>query len=439
MRKAITLLFIFSATLLAQSAGLRFPRVERLEDNKVDAAGAWKIVRRVQPQIQDQNIYSFKYHPDGKSVIIGTTDFAIFRISLEDGRMLWKADAKMMYQKEFDGPEIFDVSADGKIFLSTGQSNPEVQASERYLVIRSCANGSIVGRFPVEISSFYSVSAAMDHRYSASEEAERRETGLGFPWIMTISAATFAENGSRIVASYQGNMTGQHFYDKRIVVYNTAAKAKLSEMQLVADPKTAVWDQPAGFEIAHMQFPYLYNPKNKSILFGTSHGRIHEISSSEMASNAKTALVEDKTAGKVLFTPLSTSSDMAVKDRQTLRYMAFSPDGKTVFASAGTEGGYIQLYAFDYASRKEVFHSTLFDAGRLQAPSGDILVIGGIFSSGKFMIADVRKGTLVFASQGEETVSPAIFDSNPTFREVAALGSGGAIVLIRPDQSETRW
>ncbi|MCE9599308.1 MAG: hypothetical protein K8S54_15195 [Spirochaetia bacterium] len=439
MRKFFTVFCISAATLFAQSASIRFPRVDRLNDNAVDASTAWKIVRRLEPQIQDQNIFSIKYHPDGKSVIIGTTDFFIFRVSLEDGRMLWKTEARMQYQKEFDGPAIYDVSPDGKYFLSFGQTKPDVQASERFLVIRSSDNGSVVKRFPVELSTFYSVTAEKDHRYSATEEAERLESGTGFPWILTIADAKFVENGNRIVASYMGNMEGQNFYDRRLIIYDATTQKKINDMQLTADPKTAVWEQPGGFEVGHIQFPFLYNPQKKSLLFGTAHGRIHEIDPSEMLSNNKTPLVENKTAGKVLFTPLSTSGDMAEKDKQTLRYLAYSPDRKTVFASAGTEGGYIQLYAFDYSTRKEIFHSTLFDAGRLLAPSGDILVVGGIFSSGKFLIADVRMGKLVFASQGEEHVSESIFDTNPAFREVAALVGGNTIALIRPGNSEARW
>lgn len=441
MRKLLLLSFC-TLPLLAQPSVIRFPAVERLEQSRVDARSAWKIVRRIEPRIDGQNIYSLKVHPDGKSVIVGSTDFFIFRVSLSDGRMLWKTEAKMKYQKEFDGPEIYDISPDGKTFLSSGQTRPEEQASERFLVIRSCADGSIVRSFPVERSVFYSKSANVDYRYPGpEEEKERNEAGLAPNWILTLAEARFVEGGAKIIASFRHNMEGPNLYDRRLIVFEAQSGRKVSEMQLTCDRETANWEQPAGFEIGHNTLPFLYNPKRKSLIFGTAHGRIHEIEPAEMTRNQKIEAVEDKTPGKVLFVPVSTSEDMAEKDRQTIRYLAASPDGKTIFASAGTEAGFIQLYAFDYATKKEMFHSTLFDAGRILAPSADILVVGGIFSSGKFQIADIRSGRLVFAPEAgdDDAVSVSIFDTNPAFREVAALSRGNTIALIRPGSAETPW
>ena len=54
---------------------------------------------------------------------------------------------------------------------------------------------------------------------------------------------------------------------------------------------------------------------------------------------------------------------MQVKNIQASRYIAISPDLKTIFISEGYGGGEIQLYAFNYATKKEIFHSSLFDAG----------------------------------------------------------------------------
>ncbi len=442
MKKFIIAILLCAAAVFAQSGRLKFPHIERLGENPVNSAAPWKVVNRITPDIEEQTIYSFKYHPDGKSVIIGTSDFIIYRVSLENGKMLWKAEAKMMFQREFDGPYIYDVSPDGRYFLSIGQTRPDVQASERFLVMRSCDDGRIVRRFPAVQSLFWSMSADIDYRYPGKEEEIRRtEAGIGFNWIMTIEDAKFIDGGRRIVAQYEHNMTGADFYDKRIMIYNTQSGRKENDMQLAADPETANWDQPAGFDIAHLQFPWVYNAKRKSLIFGTAHGRIHEMDSATMVRNMREPLVEKKPAGNILFVPISTSPDMQVKNMQTSRYMAISPDGRTVYVSAGYGGGDIQLYAFDYASRSEIFHSSLFDAGRLIAPSNDILVVGGLDMQSKLLIVDVRTGTLLFSPEdlSEDNVSTSIFETNPKFREVAGIARGGVITLIRPDNREVAW
>ena len=127
---------------------------------------------------------------------------------------------------------------------------------------------------------------------------------------------------------------------------------------------------------------------------------------------------------------------MQTKDRQTSRHLTLSPNGKIAFISAGFEGGYVQLYTFDLGSRREIFHTTLFDAGRLLAPANDTLVVGGIFSGAKFLIADLQAGRLLFVSEDNsaEYVHPAIFDTNPLTREVAGLGTGATILLLRSPQ-----
>ncbi len=441
MRRFLLVASVLGLSLGADSGKLRFPAVNRNGSNAVDAASAWRVAERVRPQIDGQSIYSFRYLPDGQSVIIGTTDFHLFRVRLSDGAQLWKSPAKMMYQKEFDGPAIYDVSPDGRYFLSFGQTEPTVQASERFLVIRSCADGSLVKTFAAEKSTFYSERANKDNRYPGAAAAkEHLDAGLGAFWMMTIDSARFVDGGRRILAAYMHNMDGPHLYDRRLIVHDFSGK-KAADVQIIADKETANWDQPAGFEIGHAQLPFAYNPRKKSLIFGTAHGRVHELDAAAMAQNQRTALSEAKNAGAVIFTPLSTSDDMHTKDRQTSRGLALSPDGKIGFVSAGFEGGYVQLYAFETATRKEIFHSTLFDAGRLIAPSADILVVGGIFSGARFLIADIKAGKLVFVTQdhGDDYVHPAIFDANPASREVAGLSSGNTLLLVRPPTGAVRW
>lgn len=417
----------------ANSGSLKFPPVNRNGSNAVDANTAWRVAARVKPQVDGQNIYSFKYLPDGQSLLVATTDFYLFRVSAADGRQLWKQPAKMMYQKEFDGPEIYDVSPDGRTFASNAQTRPDVQASERYLVIRSCADGSVMKAFAPENSTFYSVRADKDHRYPGAAAAKEHLESGGAYWLMSIDSARFFDGGRRIVASYKNNMEGPNLYDRRLVIYEVSGK-KSADVQIVADPQTANWDQPAGFEIGHMQLPYAYNPRKKTLIFGTAHGRVHEIEPAAMAQNQRTALAEAKNAGTVVFTPLSSSDDMQTKDRQTSRHLAISGDGQTVFLSAGFEGGYVQLCAFGLATRREIFHSTLFDAGSIQVIGNDTLAVGGMFSGAKFLIANIRGGKLLFVSEDHsaEYIHPAIFAVNPAAREVAGLGSGSTILLLRP-------
>lgn len=440
MRKTLLAICALALCLGADSGSLRFPPVNRNGSNAVDAASAWRVAERVKPQIDGQSIYSFKYLPDGQSVIIGTTDFFLFRVRLSDGAQLWKTPAKMMFQKEFDGPSVYDVAPDGRHFLSFGQTEPTVQASERFLVIRSCSDGSVVRAFAPEKSTFYSVRADKDHRYPGAAAAKEQLESRGAYWLMSIDSARFVDGGRRIVASYKNKMEGPNLYDRRLIIYEATGK-KAADVQVIADKQTANWDQPAGFEIGHMQLPYAYNARKNSLVVATAHGRVHELDAAAMAQNQRTALAEAKNAGTVIFTALSTSDDMQTKDRQTSRGLALSPDGKTGFVSAGFEGGYIQLYAFDTATRREAFHSTLFDAGTLIAPSGDTLVVGGMFSGAKFLIVDTRAGKLVFVSedQSEEYVHPSIFDVNPANREVAGLGSNGSLLLIRPRTGLMRW
>jgi len=435
----IILLFILPILLFAQA--LRFPKIKREGTNIAPVNSAWKVIRQIEPDLDGESIFSLRYHADGKSVIIGTTNFNLFRIDLESGKKLWKAPAKMMYQKEFDGPEIFDVSYDGKHFLSFGMSNPEVQASERFLVLRSANNGNILKKFPVLQSLFYSERAAVDYRYPGTEEEKRREEdGIGFNWIMTIDSAMFIEGGKKILATYKHNMDGPHFYDRRLIIYDTSSGKKLQDFQLVADPETANFDQPGGFEIGHFQFPYAYSSSNKSVLFGTSHGRIHEIDESIMTKNFNTPLIEDKACGKIIYIPKSDSPDLDIKDRQSVRGLAISPNGKNIFVSAGTEGGYIQFYAFNKDTKKEIFRSSFFDAGKVKSPSDSIVVLGGMFSSAKFFIADVSTGQLLFSSDEEENyVNPNIFDTHPTRKEVIGLSSGNHISIIRPNGQESSW
>ncbi len=420
---------------------MQFPEINRLGDNVADTESAWSIYKKISPRIDGQSIYSFKYASDGKSVIVGTSDFNLFRIRLSDGSQIWKTPAKMMYQKEFDGPSIYDVSLDGKYFLSFGQTDPKVQASERFLVLRSADKGDVVRSFAVESSLFYSQSAAIDHRYPGAEEEQSRiEAGLGFPWILTIAEAKFIEGGKKILASYKNNMDGPNFYDRRLIIYDTATGKKLNDFQLTCDKATANWDQPAGFEIAHIQFPFAYSSKKKTLLFGTAHGRIHEIDEMSMSKGMSIPMVENKPSGKVVYTPLSDAEDMEVKDRQTVRSVALSPDNKVAFVSAGTEGGYIQVYAYDLEAKHELFRSSQFDAGTLLAPSSDTLVIGGMFSSARFFIVDVKKGKLIFsADEDENYIHPQIFATNPGQREVAGLNAQGGLSILRPKGNISAW
>lgn len=442
MRKTLFVIGILSTALWSNpTLHTQFPTIDREEDNLADPNLAWQIQQRITPEIDGQNIFSILHHSDGKSAIIGTTDFSIYRISLLDGSLIWKVETKMKYQREWDGIKIYDVSPDGISFLSFGQTDNDLQSSERFLVIRSSNNGSITKKFSSEFSLFYSVTADIDYRYPGDESRKNREeAGLSPNWIMTIDNAKYIDGGKRILVSYKHNMDGPNFYDRRLVIYDSTSGKKINEFQLTADPDSADWTQPAGFETAHHQFPYQYVNKRNTIIYGNAHGRIHEINESIMVQNSNIPLVEEKKAGSILYIPRSTSPDLEIKDRQTIRSVTISPDGKMLYCSAGIEGGYIQVYGYNLETKKEMFRSTFFDAGELIAPSNDILVIGGLFSSGKFNIVDTKKGILLFASNEDDNyIHPHIFSVNPKLREVLALSSTRELLILRPQGAETPW
>lgn len=438
-------LLLFGILITSVWAGptpeFKFPVVSREGQNTVDPNSSWQIQSRISPQIDGQNIFSILYHTDGKSAIIGTTDFYIYRISLLDGSLIWKIQAKMYYQKEFDGPKIFDISPDGKTFLSFGQTDPNEQASERYLVIRSSENGSITKKFGAEFSLFYSITADIDYRFPGEETKQNRKAaGLSPNWILTIDNAKFIEGGKKILVSYKHFMDGPHFYDRRLVIYETNSAKKINEFQLTSDPHSADWTQPAGFEIAHHQFPFQHVNKRNTIIYGNAHGRIHEINESVMVQNSNEPIVEEKSAGPIIYTPLSSSDDLETSDRQTIRSVAITPDGKYLYCSAGIGGGYLQVYGFNLETKKEIFRSSFFDAGELVAPSNDILVVGGFYSSGKFFIVDTKKGILLFASNEENNyINPHLFSVHPKQREVLALSTGNEILILRPRGNIVPW
>jgi len=443
VRKSLLLLIqiLILPSLAGDSRHFTFLEDSVYEENSVDPALEWKVQKTIDIDTNRESVFSFKYHPDGKSILVGTTDFNLFRIRLSDGSQIWKTPAKMMFQKEFDGPTIFDVSPEGKNFLTVGQTRPDLQASERFLVLRSTENGRILKSFPVEHSLFHSVTAAIDYRYPGKEEEERRlEAELGKNWIMTIDQAVFIEGGKKILASYKHNMDGPNFYDRRLILYDVNTGSKLNDFQLTCDPKSANWDQPAGFEIAAFQFPYVYSEKKKTILFGTAHGRIHEINESLMSKNMKTPLVENKPAGSVIFTPLSDSNDVEVKDRQTIRSMALSPDGSLLYVSAGIDSGLLQFYVFDMETKKQLFSSSKINAGKMIIPSTDFLAVSGMYGSSKFYIVHTKAGKLVFSSEKEGvSMNASIFSHNPSTKEIAALSGSNQITLLRPDGSLTPW
>lgn len=385
------------------------------------------------------NVYSLKYHADGKSAIIGTTDFQILRISITNGKLIWKITEKMMFKKEFDGFEIFDVSPNGQSFLSFGMTDPKEQTSERTLVIRSSADGHILREIPTEHSLFYSETANIDYRYPGKEaEREREEAGLGRNWILTIDKAVFIDSGKKILASYKHNMDGPHFYDRRLIIYDSTSGKKLSDFQLVSDSATANWDQPGGFEIGHYQFPFTYS-KNNTILFGTAHGRIHEVDKQVMHENINASLVENKPFGKILYIPQSDSEDFEIKDRQSVRGLALSPDGKKIYLSAGTESGSIQVYGYNLESKKEFFRSEFLDTGDIKCPSNQILVLGGIFSTAKLTILDIEAGEILFSGDGDVYVHSTIFDTHPNKREILGLGSGNKLIFLQPETGAEAW
>lgn len=435
------LLFFLSSLAIGAQSLAKFPTIPKEGVEVTNPSRSWQIQNTITPEIDGQTIYSIRYHTDGKSAILGTSDFYIYRISLLDGSMLWKTEAKMMYQKEFDGPKIFDVSPDGKTFLSFGQTDPNEQSSERFLLIRSADNGRITKSFQPEFSTFYSITADIDYRFPGEESKQNRiESGLSPNWILTIDSAKFIDQGKRILASYKHNMDGPHFYDRRIIIYDTSSGKTLHDFQLTSDPNTADWSQPAGFEIAHFQFPYQYIEKRKSILYGNAHGRIHELSESTMDQNTKISLVEEKPAGPIIYIPRSDSEDIEVKDRQTIRSLAVTPDGNFFFCSAGVESGYIQVYGFHLSAKKEMFRSHLLDVGEILAPSSQILVLGSFTSSGKFYIIDTQKGEILFVSNDDENyIHPNLFTTHPKQKEVLALSTGNKIVILRPQGGTSPW
>ncbi|WP_369689767.1 hypothetical protein [Leptospira ellinghausenii] len=438
---SLVLSFVFISLATNAQSVVKFPTIPNEGSNFTNSESSWSIQSRITPSIDGQTIYNIRYHADGKSAIIGTTDFYLFRISLLDGSMIWKTEAKMFYQKEFDGPKIFDVSPDGKSFLSFGQTNPNVQSSERYLLIRSTDTGGITKVFKPEFSLFHSITADIDYRYPGDAvKLSREESGLAPNWILTIDSAKFIDQGKRILASYKHNMDGPHFYDRRLIVYDTMTGKKINDFQLTADPNTADWTQPAGFEIAHYQFPYQYLEKRNTILYGNAHGRIHELNETNMNQNSKISLVEEKPAGPIIYIPESDSEDLQVKDRQTIRSMAITPDGNTLYCSGGVESGYIQLYAFNLISKKEIFKSPIMDVGEILAPSSQILVLGGFTSSGKFYIVDTKKGELLFVSDDNENyIHPNLFITHPKQKEILALSTGNQIVILRPQGGTSSW
>ncbi|TGM01955.1 hypothetical protein [Leptospira jelokensis] len=434
-------LFLFPIMSVHSQSVAIFPKVQNEGASVSNPNLSWQIQTRITPSIDGQNIFSIRYHSDGKSALIGTTDFYLYRISLVDGSLIWKTEAKMQYQKEFDGPKIFDVSPDGQFFLSFGQTDPNSQSSERYLVIRSSANGSIMKSFPAENSLFYSVTADIDYRYPGDEsKTNREEAGLSPNWILTIDNAKFIENGKKILVSYKHNMEGPNFYDRRFMIYDTATGNKLNDFQLTADPNSADWTQPAGFEIAHLQLPFQYIQKRNSILYGNAHGRIHEITPSVMNQNMSIEIVEEKPAGPIVYIPRSDSEDIETKDRQTIRSVAITPDGNHLFCSAGVETGFIQLYGFNLSTKKEMFRSSFFDAGEIYAPSNQILIIGGLYSTGKVYIVDTKLGELLFVSNDDESyIHPNLLAVHPKQKEVLGLSTGNQIVILRPQGGSSPW
>src|SRR5262249_12950663 len=152
-------------------------------------------------------------------------DFNIYLFDLRARKIIWKVENKMKYEAEFDGPRLFDVSPDGKTFLTQWQIDPLKQGSERALLMRSLSDGAIVKKFDPEESRFYSVTASVDYRKpSAAVQKERADAGLGKNWVYTVDAARFIENGTQIIVGYQHNMEGPNLYDRSVKIYDAAGK-----------------------------------------------------------------------------------------------------------------------------------------------------------------------------------------------------------------------
>ncbi|WP_244310401.1 hypothetical protein [Leptospira noumeaensis] len=124
MRQYLLLFGILATTLwAAPTPDFKFPVIGREGKNTVDPNSSWQIQNRISPQIDGQNIFNILYHTDGKSAIIGTSDYYIYRISLLDGSLIWKIQAKMFYQKEFDGPHLFSVHPKQREVLALSSGN----------------------------------------------------------------------------------------------------------------------------------------------------------------------------------------------------------------------------------------------------------------------------------------------------------------------------
>ncbi len=407
----------------------------------VDENSRWLIQNPIDLDLDGETIYSLGYHPDGKSILVGTSDFNLFRIRTEDGAKIWKSPAKMMFQKEFDGPEIFDVSLDGKTFLSFDQTNREIQSSERFLVVRSAENGKILKRFPVENSTFHSITAAIDYRYPGPEEEKRRiESELGFNWILTIDKAVFIEGGKKILATYKHNMDGPNFYDRKFIFYETTSSKKLNEYQIISDPATANWDQPAGFEIAHFNLPFVYSEKRKAIIYGNSHGRVILVNETTLQKNKQAPLVENKFVGEILFIPKSDSDELETKDRQSIRSLTLSPDGRYLFLSAGYEQGFIQFHVIDLDLKKEIYKSSKAELGEMKSPSNQYLVASGYKSSNDFFLLDSQEGKILFSSElSDPPIGVRTFSINPKWKEILLLSGANKVTFIRPAGNMNVW
>lgn len=110
------LLFFLSSLAIGAQSLAKFPTIPKEGAEVTNPSRSWQIQNTITPEIDGQTIYSIRYHTDGKSAILGTSDFYLYRISLLDGSMLWKTEAKIMYQKEFDGPKYKDQSCARKSF-----------------------------------------------------------------------------------------------------------------------------------------------------------------------------------------------------------------------------------------------------------------------------------------------------------------------------------
>lgn len=87
-----------------------------------------------------------------------------------------------------------------------------------------------------------------------------------------------------------------------------------------------------------------------------------------------------------------------------------------------------------------MFRSSFFDAGDVFAPSNQILVIGGLYSSGKVYIVDTKQGELLFVSNDDEQyIHPHLIAIHPKQKEVLGLSTGNQIVILRPQGGSSPW